>query len=122
LHIEVQPGMTTTVAGFKVTEALVIFGPGGGGAEAVTGAPTFSWKDDSSEDSYEIEVIDGFGTVIWEATMPGISGSDPVLEYGGPPLQPGLYYQFRVTSLSNAGESRARTEDLEGVFFVPLPE
>jgi hypothetical protein len=122
LHIEVQPGMRTTVAGFKVTEALAIFGPGAGAAESVTDAPTFSWKDDSSEESYELEVIDAFGEVIWAATMPGVSGSNPTLDYGGPALQPGMYYQFRVTSLSNSGVPRARTEDLEGVFFVPLSE
>jgi hypothetical protein len=119
LHIEVQPGMTTTVDGFKVTEALAIFGPGASAAEAVTGAPTFSWADDSSEASYEIEVIDAFGTVIWEETIPGASGEDPSLAYGGPALQPGMYYQFRVTSLANDGVPRARTEDLAGVFFVP---
>jgi hypothetical protein len=120
LHIEVQPGMTTTVEGFKVTEALAVFGPGAGEAEAVTGTPTFSWEDDSSEASYEVEVIDAFGTVIWESTIDGVSGDDPSLAYAGPALEPGMYYQFRVTSLANDGVPRARTEDLEGVFFVPV--
>jgi hypothetical protein len=120
LHIEVQPGMTTTVAGFKVTEALEVFGPGAGEAEAVTGAPTFSWADDSSEASYDVEVYDAFGNLVWESTIDGVSGGDPSLVYGGPELKPGMYYQFRVTSLANDGVPRARTEDLEGVFFVPV--
>lgn len=122
LHIEVQPGMTTTVAGFKVTEALEVFGPGAQGAEAVTGTPTFSWKDDASEASYHVEVFDSFGALVWETTIDGVSGADPSLAYAGPALEPGMYYQFRATSLANDGVPRARTEDLAGVFFVPVPE
>jgi hypothetical protein len=118
LHIEVQPGMTTTVEGFKVTEALPIIGPGAGEAEAVTEAPTFSWADDSSEDQYQVEVFDAFGNLIWGETIEGVSGGDPTLAYGGPALVPGMYYQFRVTSLKD-GTPISRTEDLEGVFFVP---
>lgn len=118
LHIEVQPGMTTTVDGFKVTEALPIIGPGADEAEAVTEAPTFSWTDDSSEDQYHVEVFDAFGNLVWEQTVEGVSGGDPTLAYGGPALVPGMYYQFRVTSIKD-GTPISRTEDLEGVFFVP---
>ncbi len=64
-------------------------------------------------------MIDAFGTAIWESTIPGVSGDDPSLAYAGPALEPGMYYQSRVTSLANDGVPRARTEDLEGVFFVP---
>jgi hypothetical protein len=120
LHIEVQPGMTTTVDGFKVTEALEIFGPGATEAEAITGTPTFTWKDDSSEDSYDVEVVDAFGNLVWESTIPGVSGDDPALAYAGPALEAGMYYQFRVTSKANDGVPISRTEDLKGVFFVPV--
>jgi hypothetical protein len=118
LHIEVLPGMTTTVDGFKVTEALPIIGPGASDAEAVSGAVTFSWEDDSSEDLYHVEVFDAFGTLVWEQMIPGVSGGTPSLDYAGPALLPGMYYQFRVTSIKD-GVSISRTEDLEGVFFLP---
>lgn len=118
LHIEVPPGMATSIEGFKVTEALPIIGPGADEAEAVTEAPTFAWKDDSSEDQYHVEVFDAFGSLVWEQTIEGVSGADPTLAYGGPALVAGMYYQFRVTSLKD-GVPISRTEDLEGVFFVP---
>lgn len=118
LHIEVTPGMTTTVEGFKVTEALEIFSPGAQGAESVEGTPSLSWKDDSSEDQYLIEVFDAFGEIIWDSTIAGVSGGTPSIPYEGPALQPGMYYQLRVTS-SRDGVPISRTEDLKGVFFVP---
>ncbi len=118
LHIEVTPGETTTVDGFKVTEALEVFGPGATSAEAVTGAPTFSWADDSSEDQYVVEVFDAFGELVWEQTIAGVSGRDPTLDYAGPALEAGMYYQYRVTSMKD-GVPISRTEDLVGVFFVP---
>ena len=119
LHIEVTPGETTTVEGFKVTGALEIFGPGAQGSEQVQGLPVFSWKDDSSEAEYQVQVFDSFGNITWETTIPGASGNDPMVEYAGPDLQSGMYYQFRVTSFSNTGTPIARTEDLKGVFLVP---
>ncbi len=119
LHIEVTPGATTTVDGFKVTEALEIFGPGASDPEAVTEPVTFRWRDDSSEDEYQVEVFDALGEKVWESSIPGVSGQDPELAYGGPALIPGMYYQFRVTSVKD-GTPIARTEDLEGVFYVPL--
>ena len=118
LHIEVTPGQTTTVAGFKVTEALEIFGPGARDPEAVSGQVTFSWNDDSSEDQYLVEVFDAFGERIWDQTMDGVSGADPTMDYAGPPLEAGMFYQFRVTS-SKDGTPISRTEDLAGVFFLP---
>ena len=118
LHIEVMPGATTTVDGFKVTEALAIIGPGATDPEAVSGPVTFRWKDDSSEDQYVVEVFDAFGESIWQEMLPGASGRDPTLDYAGPALMPGMYYQFRVTS-SKDGTPIARTEDLAGVFYLP---
>jgi len=58
------------------------------------------------------------------STMPGVSGSSPSMTYGGPPLQTGMYYQWRVTSLKanthgGAECELSRSEDLRGVFFLP---
>jgi hypothetical protein len=47
-------GQPATPTSFKVTGALTV-------AEPVTGAPTFTWGDDSSEDQYLVEVFDSFG-------------------------------------------------------------
>jgi hypothetical protein len=116
LHIQVTAGATTTVDGFKVTEALEVFAPGANGPEQVTAAPTLRWKDDSSEDEYQITVFDAYGEVVWELTEPGHSGSDPAVPYAGP-LEAGMYYQFRVTSFKN-GSPISRTEDLRGVFYL----
>lgn len=117
LHIEVTAGATTTVEGFKVTEALEIFAPGATAAEEVTGAPTFRFADDSSEDEYFIEVFDSFGTLVWDTSIVGQS-ADPSVLYEGPALQAGMYYQFRATSIKDT-VPLSRTEDLRGVFFMP---
>jgi hypothetical protein len=117
LHIQVAAGATTTVDGFKITGALAILSPGADAPEAVTGAPMLSWKDDSSEDEYDVVVFDAFGQAIWQTTLPGASGHDPSVAYGGPALEPGMYYQFRVTSLKNSVPI-SRSEDLRGVFYV----
>lgn len=105
--------------GFKVTGALDVFSPGADGAEAVTGTPTFSWEDDSSEDSYDVRVFDVFGNEVWSTSGnfdPG--GSKPAsVEYGGPALEPGMFYQFRATSIKD-GVPISSTEDLRGVFWV----
>lgn len=119
LHIQVAGGQVTTVDGFKITGALAVVGPGADAAEAVTGTPTLSWQDDSSEDEYDIVVLNALGKVVWEHTiLGGVSSGTPELVYGGPALEPGMYYQFRVTSLKN-GVPLSRSEDLRGVFFVP---
>lgn len=117
LHIEVTPGGTTTVDGFKVTEALAVISPGANGPEEVSGTPTFTWADDSSEDEYVIEVFDAFGKIIWDTSLAGTSGKDPSVTYAGPALLSGHYYQFRATSFKGAALSR--TEDLKGVFYLP---
>lgn len=117
LHIEVLPGATTTVEGFKVTQALELVSPGAEAPEPVTGTATFRWVDDSSEDQYHVEVFDAFGDLIWEVTIPGVSGAEPSVEYAGPALIPGMYYQFRVTSIKDTVPI-SRTEDLKGVFYA----
>lgn len=113
-HITVPA--TTTVASFKVTGALAVIAPDGG--KEVSGNPAFSWEDDSSEDSYTVEVFDAFGTEIWKQEgIVGPKGSKPAeLAYAGPPMKSGLFYQFRATSIK-AGVPISRTEDLKGVFI-----
>ena len=94
--------------------------PGAEGAEEVDGTPVFSWVDDSGEDRYHIQVFDTFGELIWEdPEIPSSSGSDPEVPYAGPPLDSGMYYQFRVTSFDTNDRPLSRTEDLKGVFFLP---
>lgn len=103
--------------GFKITGALDVVSPDK--EEEVSGTPTFVWVDDSGEDHYEVVVFDAFGHLIWEKTdVPAVSGSKNVtVEYGGPPLEAGMLYQFRGTSIKNSGSPLARTEDLRGVFL-----
>jgi hypothetical protein len=121
--IEVSDSDVTVEESFKVTEALAVGGPGADGVEEVGGAPTFTWADDSSEDIYAFVLRSALGEVVWEQpAVPGVSGDDMVtLEYAGPELTKGMFYQFSVTSLrdTNNGEVPiSRTEDLRGVFRV----
>ena len=116
---------------FKITEALPVIGPGATDPEPVTGAPTLRWGDDASEDFYTVDVYNAYGDRVWclgddptcaGANVPGSSGGAEVsVEYGGP-LEPGMYYQFRVTSWRSPGGSEpgaiSATEDLRGVFYV----
>jgi len=120
VHITVVAGQPLAISqGFKITGALAVMSPGATTAEMVTGNPTFTWADDSGEDQYLVEVFDPFGQRIWMKTTPGVSGGMPSLAYdGNPALQPGAYYQFRVTSSKNQCQL-ARTEDLRGVFYLP---
>lgn len=113
-HITV-PG-TTSVTSFKITGALDVVSPDG--AEEVSGTPTFTWEDDSSEDSYTVNVFDAFGTEVWKQEgIVGPKGNAPATaEYAGPALKAGFYYQFRATSIKD-GVPISRTEDLRGVFI-----
>ena len=117
--------------GFKITEALAVIGPGAEGPEEVTTATTtLEWADDSSEDGYEISVFDAFGNLVWITELGSVSGSDSIsLTYAGPPLEIGMFYQFKVTSFRERKGPRtaiSTTEDLRGVFYylgnaVPVP-
>mgnify|MGYP000436370314 CR=1 FL=1 len=125
LHITVPDRLSGTRSfmldgSFKVTGALAILDPGETGPEAVDPTPTFRWADDSSEDAYDLVVYDAFGNEVWHPDpLPGVSGGTPELTYAGPALQPGMYYQFRVTSLRRGGSQPiSMTEDLLGVFFL----
>ncbi len=120
VRVEVTAGQLVEAPSFKITGSLDVLSPGAEGAEEVTGTPVFSWVDDSGEERYHIEVFDTFGEMIWsDANIPKSTGSDPVVPYGGPPLAPGMYYQFRVTSFDGNDRPLSRTEDLRGVFFLP---
>jgi hypothetical protein len=116
----VSAGQSVEAPGFKITGSLDVLSRGAKGAEEVTGTPVFSSVDDSGEERYHIEVFDTCGEMIWsEANIPKSTGSDPEVPYGGPPMQSGMYYQFRVTSFDGNDRPLSRTEDLKGVFFLP---
>jgi len=105
--------------GFKVTEALAVETPGMDEPEEVTEPFDLVWADDSSEDTYNVVVFDALGNLVWEETgIVGPNGNAPVtVAYGGPALEPGMYYQFRATSIKD-GVPISATEDLRGVFFA----
>ena len=73
--------------------------------------------DDSSEDQYDITLLDTFGNEVWVKTIAGTSGTNPSVAYDGPALETGMYYQFKVVS-SKGGCELSQTEDLEGVFYI----
>jgi len=110
----------------KVTAALPTISPGAEALEPVTTKPKLVWGDDSSEDYYDVRVFDAFGDEVWSSLMlPGVSRSATAsVQYEGP-LEPGMYYHFRVTSWrAPDGEDPApiaTTEDLRGVFYLPAP-
>lgn len=120
VRVEVTSDETVEAPSFKITGALDVISPGAEGAEEVSGNPVFSWVDDSGEDRYQIQVFDTFGEIIWdEPEIPSSSGSDPQVPYAGPPLESGMFYQFRVTSFDTNDRPLSRTEDLKGVFSLP---
>ncbi len=114
-------GTASVPESFKITGALEVLGPGADTPELVTGAPTLRWADDSSEDMYEVVVFDALGDEVWEKLdVPRVTGNKDVeVAYEGP-LLPGMYYQFRATSMKD-GTPISRTEDLRGVFVVADP-
>lgn len=111
-------GGDAAVDSFKLTEALQVLSPGGDGPEVVGSTPLLTWEDDSSEKAYEVLVFDSLGEVVWQTEIDGTSGSDPELVYAGAPLEAGMFYQFRVTSLDQGGVPISQSQDLDGVFEV----
>ncbi len=106
---------------FKVTEAIAIIYPGAEGPELVDSSENlvFRWKDDSSETHYDIKIFNAYGTIVWEKTIPGATGTAEVsLVYDGAKLSG--YYQWRVTSLKS-GKPISLSEDLRGIFYIGLP-
>lgn len=119
VHITVAGDSVAVAEGFKVTGALAVVSPGADDIEPVSGTPTFSWEDDSSEDTYTVEVYDALGNLVWETEGnfdPG-GNADATVEYGGPALEVGMIYQFRATSIKD-GVPISSTEDLKGVFIA----
>lgn len=113
--------MVTLSTGFKVTAALAVESPGADTPDVVTEPPTFVFEDDSSEDYYQVIVYNAVGNIVWDATnIPGGSGGGAVeVAYAGDPLESGMYYQFRATSIRDKNgtiTAISRTEDLRGLF------
>ena len=83
----------------------------------LSGTPTFTWTAYPQTDHYRIDVYDAQGTPIWSQDNIPRSTS---LGYGGPALQVGGYYQWRITSFAvsqgTATRPIARSEDLRGVW------
>jgi hypothetical protein len=116
LRQEVTAGQDVDIGdSFKVTGSVDIVGPGAMAPEAISGMPTFTWLDDSSEDRYVVKVFDSFGNVVWESGTPK---SVVTLTYGGPALTASMYYQFRVESIKDPATVISRSEDLKGVFLM----
>jgi hypothetical protein len=118
-----EQGNDLTISnGFKITEALTIIGPGGDGPEEITTeTPTLEWADDSSEDGYVVSIFDAFGNQVWSTELGPVSGSATItLTYAGPPLEIGMFYQFKATSFrerNNVRTAISTTEGLRGVFY-----
>ncbi|MBW2525545.1 MAG: carboxypeptidase regulatory-like domain-containing protein, partial [Deltaproteobacteria bacterium] len=108
VRISVSGASVDMPESFKVTGALDVVSPDA--EEVVSGTPTFIWGDDSSEVRYEVQVYDAYGTLVWEdLNVPSVSGSSTVeVSYGGDPLEAGMLYQFRATSIKNNGSPIAR--------------
>lgn len=118
LHQVVTAGQDVDLGdGFKVTGAVDLVGPGATGPETTSATPTFRWVDDSSEDLYRVSVFDAYGTRVWTHDEPS-GARDPQTVYAGPPLTPGMTYQFRVVSIKEPDEELSRSEELLGVFTV----
>lgn len=116
VHITVPGNNNPIGQAFKVTGSLDH--PSPDAEQVVSGTPTFTWDDDSGEDHYEIRVFDAFGTKVWEnLAVPGASGKNPSVTYGGPALTSGMLYQFRAVSIKLSGAPLSSTEDLRGTFI-----
>jgi hypothetical protein len=118
VHQAIVAGQDVTIdASFKVTGAVDLVSPGAAGPEVVTGTPTFRWVDDTSEDRYQVTVIDAYGNQVW--THEELAGPhDPSTVYAGPALTAGMTYQFRVVSIKDPAEVLSYSEDLRGVFTI----
>jgi hypothetical protein len=117
-------GAQSLAQSFKVTEALAVVSPGRDQIDKVSGTPTFTWADDSSEDGYEFRIFDSLGQKVFEdLNVPRVTGSANVTYTPeGLTLKAGTFYQFRVLSYKTGRHGSARTylsatEDLRGVFI-----
>lgn len=119
VHITVSGSNQAISQGFKVTGALAVYAPPDPSPDvaSMSGTPHFEWEDDSSEDSYTADIYDALGNQVWEQTgIIGPKGNQHVtLDYAGPALTPGMFYQLRAVSIKS-GVPISATEDLKGVF------
>jgi len=128
---------------FKITGAVVMdipSTPDDAMVPELTATPTFKWRSKSSyssADDFAIEVVNESGDVVWG----GFGGLNPVegvpavtvsgdvysIDYEGPELQSGRYYQLRIYAMKNVSVSDlypngykliSVTENLDGVFKV----
>jgi hypothetical protein len=131
VHFDVLDAQPVTLDLFKITGSLDVLSPGANGPEIVeSGTPTFTWVDDSSEDHYELTIVDAFGAPVFEKLdVASPNGSNAMFTY--PSVLPPGYYQFKVKSVKGTctppgtstpvTEYISQTEDLKGVFIVPAP-
>lgn len=112
---------------FKITGSLDNISPDGN--EIVGSNPTFTWEDDSSEDKYQLTVLDSFGNIVCDTEVPKESGTNPSVDYatecaGSDPLESGKFYQVHVFSVKDLGgqctedHAISSSEDLRGVFQI----
>jgi hypothetical protein len=128
---------------FKITGAVVMDTPStpvNNVVPVLTATPTFTWHSESgysSASGFAIEVINESGETVWG----GFGGLDPVegvptvtvpggtftIDYAGPALQSGRYYQLRIYAMKNVTATPdypngykliSVTENLDGVFKV----
>jgi hypothetical protein len=109
-------GVDVTVPPLTLAPALPIVSPGANGPEAVTVRPTIAWQAAGASD-YHVEVSDGRGVVIWDRFL---AGSATSVAYDGS-FTLGGFYQAHVTARDGAGIPLSRTDELRGVFYLPLP-
>jgi hypothetical protein len=113
---------TTEALDFKVTGAIVTVSPGAESVEETTATPTFTWGHYPSTATYNLEVLNAQGAIVWSTSVGGTGGGNQSLVYAGDPLTPGATYQWRVESIGTGGTTKSRTEDLRGVFRVAPAE
>jgi len=108
-------GNTVDAGTFKITDPVDMVGPDANAR--ISGTPTFSWTAYPQTDHYQVDVFDSQGNPVW--SLPDLPRADSVV-YAGPALQPGSYYQWRITSFARASNTPSRpisrSEDLRGVW------
>jgi hypothetical protein len=116
MHVTVS-GSDVITEGINLTRALEVIVPGGQGTPVVNGVPRFEWSTESSVDLYVVSLIDAFGNPIWQTELPGSRGASTMfIDYMGPPLSGGMFYQFRAVAIRN-GVPSSSTKDQKGVFL-----
>jgi hypothetical protein len=118
VHVELPADAGALDAVFKVTSAIPTVSPGMTDPEEVSAPLTLEWGGTSGDATAVVEVFDAYGDNVFTMMPDATTASVESLEYTGP-LDSGMYYQFRVTTLGTGGSPLQRTEDLRGVFFVP---